>query len=55
MFLLLPHGDDAGEWLASPFESWCAVAGIDPEDSRAWMLFQAEQQAESVSQTPAAS
>lgn len=58
MSLLLPHGEDAGEPLANPFETWCAAVGIDPEDSRAWMLFETNQQVTAVAagaQAPAAS
>ena len=51
MFLLL-SADDADE-LATPFEQWCESMDMNPEDPRAWPLYEA-----SVGQTdhaPAAS
>lgn len=58
MSFLLPHGEDAAEALANPFEAWCAATGVHPEHPSAWFLFEQNAQVAAVeteTQTPAAS
>ena len=41
MFSLLSTDDEYAESPATPFEEWCGSMRIDPDDSRAWPLYEA--------------